>query len=268
MTPSREQRRCPATITSSTANVRLVRLATVNLLHGRSLEHGRCEVDDLRAAARLLDADVVGLQEVDNDAPRSGCVDQTAVVAEALGAAHWRFEPAARADYGVGLVSRVPVTEWAVRPFAPAPVSLPLLVPDSTRDRRLAAIPDEPRVAIAAILDGATGPITVVTTHLSFVPGWNVAQLRELVRWARQFPAPRVLLADLNLPGPVATAVTGWPRLARAATYPVWRPRVQLDHILGDGLTRADARNASAITLPVSDHRALVVDIAAPDWAQ
>jgi endonuclease/exonuclease/phosphatase family metal-dependent hydrolase len=55
--------------------------------------------------------------------------------------------------------------------------------------------------------------------------------------------------------------LTGWVDLARAPTYPSWRPRVQWDHILSRGVGTDDVREATAIRLPVSDHNALVVDV-------
>jgi endonuclease/exonuclease/phosphatase family metal-dependent hydrolase len=256
-----------------------VRVATFNLLSGRSLVDGVARDADLAGAAGELDADVVGLQEVDHGQDRSGSADQTAVVAEALGAGWSRFVPAIDATagaewtasttddgsqppgpaYGIGLVSRLPVLSWRVRRFGPAPFGLPLLMPSS---RRLSHVPDEPRAALAAIIDGPDGPMTVLNTHLSFVPGWNVRQLRALVRWARSMPAPRVLLGDLNLPGGVPRLVTGWTQLARVPTYPSWEPRVQLDHVLSDVPLRASG--ARAVQLAVSDHRALVVDVELP----
>ena len=237
-----------------------MRVATFNLLHGRSLGHGGVDVADLRATARQLDADVVALQEVDRGNERSGAVDQTAEVAAALGAEHFRFESTVGETYGVGLVSRWPVTSWSVRRFARAPVQLPLLVPGNGLTR----IPDEPRAGIAAVLDTPTGPLTVVATHLSFAPGWNVAQLRALATWAITFPGPRLLLGDFNLPGPVVRAATRrarWAQLARVPTYPSWRPRVQLDHVLAHGIDESAVHDVQALRLPVSDHCALVVDL-------
>jgi endonuclease/exonuclease/phosphatase family metal-dependent hydrolase len=254
-----------------------VRVATFNLLSGRSVTDGQVRAEDLRDAAAALDADVVGLQEVDRAQDRSGGVDQTALVAEALGARWSRFVPAvdgtpggawtasatddgSLADgpgYGVALVSRLPVLSWRVRRFGPAPLGMPLLVPGS---RGLTRVPDEPRVALAAVLQGPTGPLTVITAHLSFVPGWNVRQLRAVARWARSMPAPRLLLGDLNLPGAVPRLVTGWTQLARVPTYPSWRPRVQFDHVLTDASMSVEA--ARALPLQVSDHCALVVDLA------
>ena len=253
-----------------------MRLATFNILHGRSVSHGGVDRDELRAAAAQLDVDVVGLQEVDRSQPRSSGVDQTAEVAAALGAAHWRFVPALHGTpggrwtasrdgsgsegpaYGVGLVSRLPVRSWHLRRFGPAPVGMPLMVPGT---KGLTHIDDEPRVAVGAVLETGGEPLTVITAHLSFVPGWNVAQLRTLARWARTLPGPRVLLGDFNLPGPVPRLTTRWAQPARLATYPSWRPRVQLDHVLLDGLPPEAVTGVRALRLPVSDHCALVVDL-------
>jgi endonuclease/exonuclease/phosphatase family metal-dependent hydrolase len=270
----------PTSGAPSSTTVGPVRLATVNLLHGRSLVDGEVREADLRAAARVLDADLVGLQEVDRGQPRSHGLHQVAAVADEMGARHWRFEPAlfgtpggpwspARGGaepggpaYGVGLVSRDPVLHWRTLRFAAAPVPLPLLVPGV---RGLPLVADEPRVALAAVVDGPVGRFTAITTHLSFVPGWNVAQLRRLVRWARALPAPRVLLGDLNLPGSTSAWASGWTQLARVPTYPAQRPRVQFDHVLA-GATPAPGlpglvRQVESLQLAVSDHRALVLDL-------
>jgi endonuclease/exonuclease/phosphatase family metal-dependent hydrolase len=252
-----------------------LRFGTFNLLNGRSVKTGAVQEADLRAAAAALDADVLGLQEVDRGQPRSGKTDQAEVVASELDAAWWRFAPTLtgtplkwiRADpsnessgsaYGVALISRLRVLHWDVRGFPAAPVSLPLRVVGRPG---LARVPDQPRVALAAIVVGPDGPFTVAATHLSFVPGWNARQLRAVTRWLATMPPPHVLVGDLNLPGRVPGSLTGWVDLARAPTFPSWRPRVQLDHILASGIGTDSVRAATAIRLPVSDHCGLVVDI-------
>jgi endonuclease/exonuclease/phosphatase family metal-dependent hydrolase len=255
-----------------------VRLATFNLLHGRSLHDGAVHADRVTAAITALDADVLGLQEVDRGQPRSGHLDLTALAADAVGTDQHRFVAAVTGtpgeswipwddthdlthpSYGIALVSRWPVLRWQITRLPGAPVRSPVFVPGGG----LLMLKDEPRVLLAAVIDAPGGPLTVATTHLSFVPGWNLGQLRAAVRVLRALPAPRVLLGDLNLPGRLARAVTGWRILARAATYPSPAPRAQLDHII------ADPRGAQLLgrvvqvgtpRVPVSDHRPLVVHL-------
>ncbi|WDZ83154.1 endonuclease/exonuclease/phosphatase family protein [Micromonospora cathayae] len=258
-----------------------MRLATFNLLHGRSLTDGLVDPDRLAAAVTALDADILALQEVDRDQSRSGGLDLTAIAARACGAPEHRFaaavvgtpgerfRPLTHDDdghgepcYGVGLISRYPVRTWQVTRLRPAPVRSPVYVPGPGGG--LILLRDEPRVVLAAVLDTPHGPLTAAATHLSFVPGWNAHQLRQVVRALRTLPAPRVLLGDLNLPTGPARLLSGWRPLGRRPTYPAAQPRVQLDHILAD---RHDAHRlppVTAVTTPlstISDHRPLVVDL-------
>jgi endonuclease/exonuclease/phosphatase family metal-dependent hydrolase len=260
-----------------------VRLATFNLLHGRSLHDGAVHADRVAQAVATLDADVLGLQEVDRAQPRSGLLDLTAIAADALGAPTHRFVAAvtgtpglawqawhpahdtAEPAYGVALVSRYPVRHWQITRLGAAPVRSPVFVPGPGGG--LLMLRDEPRVLLAAVLDTPAGAMTVATTHLSFVPGWNVRQIRAVVRALRTLPAPRVLLGDLNLPAVVARAATGWRALARAATYPAAAPRAQLDHVLADphgGHLLGPVLHVSTPQVTVSDHRPLVVHLDRP----
>lgn len=226
-------------------------------------------------ACRSLEADVLALQEIDRFQARSGCVDQTAAVAEGMGAAAWRFEPAlvgepgatwrAAGDgdgagepgYGVGLVSRLPVRAWHVVRLRAAKVRAPVAVPGGRG--RFILLPDEPRVALAAEVESPYGPLAVATTHLSFVPGWNLAQLRRVTRHLAALGLPCVLLGDLNVPGRLPARATGWRALARARTFPGASPSMQLDHALGHGLLPV-VRAVSTPELALSDHRALVLE--------
>ena len=253
-----------------------MRLVTWNVLNGTSLQDGRVDAARLRAAARSLGADLLGLQEVDRGQPRSHGLDLVREVVEGTGAADGRFAPALIGTpggswrpahdgddaaepraYGVGLVSAHPVVSWHVLRLAPARVRSPVLLPGS---RQVLWLQDEPRVAVAAVVDGPYGLMTAAATHLSFVPGWNVWQLRRLTRWLARLPAPRVLLGDLNMPPVVAGPASGWRVLGRARTFPAPDPRLQLDHVLATGplppVTAVDAP-----VLDVSDHRPLVVDL-------
>jgi endonuclease/exonuclease/phosphatase family metal-dependent hydrolase len=250
-----------------------VRIATFNILHGRSLADGRVDVDRLAAAVKSLDADVLGLQEVDRDQPRSCGADQTAVAADAMGAPEHQFvaalhgtpggtwmaatgeEQPGSATYGIALLSRYPVVSWRVVRLPALRASVPLW---STITNRPFLARDEPRVAIAAVLDGPHGGFTVCNTHLSFIPGWNARQLRTLVRSLSGTPEPLVLLGDLNMEQRQAARVSGLRPIATADTFPGDRPRRQLDHVLVRGGFGATGQ-AEAVPVPLSDHRALVV---------
>lgn len=271
----------------------LLRLGTGNAASGRR-PGGVWDLGPWAAAAATLAVDVLAVQELDRGLPRSGGADQAAQVAAALqavdGGAPWsvRFAPAvlgtpgshrtmrpapgpaeggvadgAAADgaagdgeagsepegaYGVALLSRHRVVSWHELRMAPSTARMP--------------VPDEQRVALAAVVDAPAGPVTVVTTHLSFVPRRAAAQLRELVAWTAALPRPLVLLGDLNLPAPLPGRLSGWAAGPRGATFPAARPMLQLDHVLLDP-GRLPGRLAGGRTqrLAGSDHLAVRADL-------
>ena len=259
-----------------------MRFATFNLLHGRSIDDGLVVPGRLTDAVRSLDADVLALQEVDRHQDRSGSIDMTAVVADAMGAAAFRFvpaltgtpgfawqaaaldEPPGEPAYGIGLVSRHPVVDWQPIALGASPARLPLLIEGPRR--RVLFVKDEPRVAVAAVLAPGAPVRTVVAAHLSFAPGANIVQLRRLRRASPDLPRPLLLLGDLNLPhwavrgaARLASAGSGGDRSVARAPDPA-RPRAaQADRATG---ATPSVRFFEAVRAPVSDHRALVVDLA------
>ncbi len=251
-----------------------MRVATFNILHGRTVGDG-VDPQRLRECVRLLDPDVLALQEVDCDQVRSSRADLTALAAEAMGAVEHRFvaaisgtpgatwmaatgdEQPGTAAYGIALLSRFPVASWQVVRLPRIPTRFPMYLPGPNR---VMIVDEEPRAAVIARLHTPLGPLTVANTHLSFVPGWNRRQLRHLIHDLRGFPGPRLLTGDLNM---TPTAVRRWSRmrpLAVAETFPADAPHRQLDHILTDD---PDLRGGAteAELMPISDHRPLVVDL-------
>jgi len=295
-----------------------MRIATFNVLHGRSLGADGRPVDlppdgsvppqqPLADAVAALDVDVLALQELDRFQGRSGDVDQAEVAATAMGATDWRYAsvlhsrevpgvgwvrernaPALRVygpedsatlamipSHGNALLTRRPVLHWRARRIAGAPAGLPL---PTAGLRALHVSRDYPRVAIAAVLDGVRGPFTIVCTHLSFIPGWNVGQLATLHNWLTDLPRPHILLGDLNLPGVIPRAVLAgtelargvlgrgpiahrWHDLAKAATFPAHRPLIQIDHVMAAGVPSDAVRVSFAPQAAISDHRALIVEL-------
>ena len=249
-----------------------MRVATFNVLHGRSPADGRVDLQRFATAVTALDADVLALQEVDRDQPRSGGADLTAVAAEAGGyVAHrfvpalaglpgtWRAASAQDADtgpaYGVALLSRHPVRAWEAVRLPAVPVPVPVVFSSTGR---LQLVRDEPRVAAVARLHVDGRALTIAATHLSFLAGWNVVQLHRLTRRLGADPH-LVLVGDLNMPPALARRASRLRALAAGPTYPAHGPRRQLDHLLARGAVRGS--DARVWDLPLSDHRALSVEV-------
>jgi endonuclease/exonuclease/phosphatase family metal-dependent hydrolase len=259
-----------------------MRVGTLNLASGRGATGRSLCSAGLRSALAGLDVDVLAVQEVDVGQPRSHRQCQPAEVAAALGAVDWRFAPAVDGTpdpfrswrpvdppvlagpqdaqtgphYGIALFSRLPVRRWSVRALGTGRARLPIHAPDPRTGRaRVWWFPDEPRLAVAAELEG----VTVVGTHLSFAPHTAVRQLLRLRRWAADLPGPVLLAGDLNLAGPVPARLTGGTRLVSAPTYPGATPRLQYDHLLGLGPMTATAPDVRV--LPVGDHRLVTVSV-------
>jgi endonuclease/exonuclease/phosphatase family metal-dependent hydrolase len=266
-----------------------LRLVTSNLLHGRSITDGLVDTERYVSSLAGLEPTALAMQEVDRFQLRSGLVDQTAEIAARIPNAAWRFvpsvigvpgeqwrpatedDPASGHDlppidpaipaYGTGFITTLPVISWHVIRVKPFPFKAPVFIPGVNK---LMMIDDEPRVCIAAVVEFEGRHMTIAGTHVSFVPGWNVPQLRKIVRALSSLPAPRFFIGDMNLPSPVPAKVTRWRPLAVGLpTFPSPNPKMQLDHVLLDdpGGRVGAVTSAKSILLPFSDHRALAVEI-------
>jgi endonuclease/exonuclease/phosphatase (EEP) superfamily protein YafD len=72
-----------------------------------------------------------------------------------------------------------------------------------------------------------------------------------------------LLMGDLNMVDSRPATITGYRPLASHFTFPVEKPDRQLDHILLRGWL-GEVTATSAPALPLSDHRALIVELSTP----
>ncbi len=136
--------------------------------------------DRVVAVLRELDADVIGLQEVDCRTGPESALHQLRYIADALDlqAIAGPTLMRSRGEYGNGLLTRLPVrrVEW-----------LDL----SQRGR-------EPRGAVDACLAVDGEEIRIIVTHLGLWPAERRAQIRKLTSALAAVEQPLVLLGDIN----------------------------------------------------------------------
>ena len=271
-----------------------MRVTSWNLLHGMAIPPSNDLAADqikLGEAIQAIGADVIGIQEVDEQLARSGNVSQTAVVAEAMSTQHWAFAPVmvgapgekwrklnsldakvitlenvqanrlsnVDGNYGIGIVSKIPVKHWDRIELGNSPFGMPLVIPAENKKGkqsvRMIYVADEPRVALAATLDNGW---TIINTHLSFVPFVNYRQLRKIKKWAAELAAKHgtqaLIIGDMNLPKGLPAVGSKWKSLVEQNSYPSWGGKVQFDYILSDSLKPDQYEALATLNTGVSDH--------------
>ena len=252
----------------------------------------------LGEAIGAIGADVIGIQEVDEQLARSGKASQTTVVAEAMSTQQWGFAPVmvgapgekwrklnshdtkiitadnvernrqsnVDGNYGIGIVSKVPVKHWDRLELGNSPFGMPLVIPAENKKGKQSVkmiyVADEPRVALAATLENGW---TVINTHLSFVPFVNYRQLRKIKKWAAQlsvqYGTQALIIGDMNLPKGLPAVASKWNSLVEQNSYPSWGGKVQFDYILSDSLKPDQYEALATLNTGVSDHLPVRVNI-------
>jgi endonuclease/exonuclease/phosphatase family metal-dependent hydrolase len=278
-----------------------MRVTSWNLLHGMAIPPTNdlaADQQKLGEAIEAIGADLIGIQEVDEQLVRSGVVSQTQLVAESMRTQHWGFapviigEPGAKwrkldeldirvvtqenleinkaahteGSYGIGLVSKIPVKHWDRLELGNSVIGMPLVIPAENKKGkqtvRAIYVADEPRVALAATLDNGW---TVINTHLSFVPFVNYRQLRKIKKWAAElsekYGTQTLIIGDMNLPKGLPAARSAWNSLVEQNSYPSWGAKIQFDYILSDSLKPDQYEALPTVVTGVSDHLPIRVNI-------
>ena len=255
-----------ATAASADVAHQSLQLLSCNILAGGSVRHyrdyvtqslkqvlpGRSKRGNLDQLAQLLgEFDLVGLQEADAGSLRSGFVNQTQYLAEAAKFPYWSHQPnrkvAQFAASSNGLLTRMQPAEVLDYP-------LPGRIPG--------------RGALWARFGDGAQALIVVIAHLSLGPAARKRQfafLADLIGKHKHV----VLMGDLNCTAQSselkslfqATALVP-PDERSPATFPSWRPRRAIDHILTS--SDIDVERVWTLPHPVSDHLPLAARIRLP----
>lgn len=226
-----------------------LRVVSYNIKHGR----GNDNVVDLERTAgvlRALSPDIVGLQEVDNLATRSGGVPQAEHLGKLTGLHHafGRFMDFQGGAYGMGILTRHPIV--------------------STHSVQLPE-GNEPRVALAAEVRLPSGrPLTIVNVHFDWVrdDGFRFAQAEALTTYLDALTMPYVLLGDFN-DVPESRTLALFKSRAREAvkpstdrfTFSSTEPTREIDFIFAAPAASWETRDVRVVDEPVvSDHRPVV----------
>lgn len=240
------------------ARPRRLRVVSFNIQHGLRNDRPGIDIDLTARSAAGLRPDILGLQEVDVRAPRSGFVDQAERVSAACGLTH-RFGRSTFVGgvgrYGNVLAARGSIDDVEVH-------RLPRRR-RGTEVRTLLA----GRVTIAGELgdgDERAVALTIGVTHLSVDRAEVFEQLDAALGALVARPGPWLLIGDLNLRGDEVRAAVESAGLRLAdptvPTFPADVPAARIDHIAvgGDGIA---VTSVSVETSAASDHRPLVAEV-------
>lgn len=215
----------------------------------------RYDPDRTAAVLRELDADIIGLQEVDARHRLSRHVNQWDYFAEATGlhAVAGANVSDHRGRFGNAILTRFPVR--------------------AVRHIDLSVGNYEPRGAIEAELYADGRALRVVVTHLGLRAGERRLQIDRLLDALAQRPSEAeatLIMGDLNewrgRRGGIPALDRRLGRAPAPRTFPSWLPVLPLDRIYAGGAVslRAVSVHRSALARLASDHLPLC---AAVDWS-
>jgi endonuclease/exonuclease/phosphatase family metal-dependent hydrolase len=206
-----------------------------------------------RVAGLAADYDLVGLQESDAGSLRSGFINQTEYVADRAGFPYW-YDQTNRnlghlAQHSLGLLSRF-------RPNEITEVRLPGMIPG--------------RGALCVRFGMGADALLLLIVHLALGARARARQfgaLAELIQGQRH----AILMGDLNCRSEskemqwlLRRTDLGEP-IHGLYTFPSWRPRRNIDHILVSAPIQVDS--VRVLNHTISDHLPLAMDITLPALA-
>ncbi|MFJ6012064.1 endonuclease/exonuclease/phosphatase family protein [Streptomyces sp. NPDC092952] len=246
-----------------------LRVATYNIHAGAGMDNV-FDLDRQAGALRALDADVIGLQEVDvRWGARSEWRDLAAELAGRLGmrvsfAPVYSLDPAVpgepRREFGVAVLSRYPIVSAENHDLTRLSTQDPDPVP-------------APAPGFGEVVVRVKGlPVHVYATHLDYRadPSVRIAQVADTRRimaedrTSERGPVRQVLLGDFNAAPGAPELAPLWQELTDVEpggpTFPAENPVERIDYVAVSKDT-VRARGAAVAESLASDHRPVVADL-------
>ena len=203
-----------------------------------------------RVAGLAAGFDIVGLQESDAGSLRSGFINQTEYVADRAGFPYW-YDQTNRnlghfAQHSLGVLSRF-------RPSEITEVRLPGMIPG--------------RGALCVRFGGGADALLLLIVHLALGPRARARQFESLVGLIGG-RRNVILMGDLNCRSEskeiqwlLRRTDLGEP-IHGLYTFPSWRPRRNIDHILVSASIQVDS--VRVLNHTISDHLPIAMDVTLP----
>lgn len=234
---------------------------------------GRLDLARTARTLEVMDADVIGLQEVDvHWAARSEWRDQARDLAEAMDmrvffAPIYSLDPPqtgqSRREYGLAVLTDLRILHTENHDITRLSTQGPDPVPEPA--------PGFPEV----VVQKGNIPVHVYATHLDFRadPTVRAMQVDDMLAILDDDPegARQVLVGDLNAPPDAAELAPLWDSLTDSfavagsgdgLTYPAVGPTKRIDYVTVSPEIRT--RHARVVDTAASDHRPVVADLAVP----
>jgi endonuclease/exonuclease/phosphatase family metal-dependent hydrolase len=234
----------------------VLRVMTYNIHHGVGID-GKLDLERIAALIKQERADIVALQEVDRNVPRSGKQDIAARLGELTDMRHvfGKNIDLDGGEYGNAILSRFPISEHRHTRY------------------RISVAGEQRGLLEATITVSASRELLVLCTHLDFKKEdeerlANVAEAMSRLA-ARQRKLPVILCGDFNAPpgSPAYKAVLEhladcW-QLAgegHGFTIPVQFPAARIDYLFIDKQSPLKPHKAWVPRSTASDHLPVVVE--------
>jgi len=222
---------------------------TYNIHHGEGRD-GKVDLDRIARIIRENNPDVVCLQEVDLNLPRTNHLDFGAELAKRLGMptvfeSNYAFDGG---EYGNATLTRLEILSHE---------NIALPNPDPTQV--------EPRGCLKTVLRTPAGPVQVFNTHLGLNADERKAQAEAILKHV--WKAPTILTGDLNegiaQPGASLLLTQFKDALTQGGVPAVQGAHVRIDHVLVSG--EFDVLSSRIVSTPdtaiASDHLPYVAEL-------